>query len=263
MPRPLITLTTDFGERDYFVGAVKGVILSINPEVRIVDITHGISPGDIRSAAFIVKEIQGTYPRGTIHFAVVDPGVGSSRRALAIKTEQYYIGPDNGLFTYVLAGAKAEIHEINAQHYFLKPNSPTFAARDLFAPVAAWISKGVELRHLGAEIPDPVFLPVAEPRVALESIEGEVVYIDRFGNLITNIAKPHLSRFLPPSAQNFPEVQFRGSNYKMQKFYRQAAPGEIGAILNSSDRLEIFASGASAQEILGAKLGESVKIIGL
>src|SRR5262245_32283700 len=184
-----ITLTTDFGTRDWFVGTMKGVILGIKPRARVVDITHEIAPGDIRGGAFALMASCRYFPKGTLHVAVVDPGVGSRRRAIAVRTaNSILIGPDNGVLSWALRGETIQsIRQLENRRYFLEPVSRTFHGRDIFAPVAAHLSRGVALERLGRELHDLVRLPWPEPVKQREEIRGEIVYIDRFGNAITNI----------------------------------------------------------------------------
>ena len=187
---PPITLTTDFGLQDAYVGAMKGVILGILPGAQIVDITHAIAPQDIRQAAYVLASAIPYFPPGTVHVVVVDPGVGGERRPLAIHTDRaYYIGPDNGVFSQVFAAETVlEIRELTNPAYRLPLVSSTFHGRDIFAPAAAHIAAGVAFPDLGPLIPDPVRLPRLEPqRAANGSIHGHIVHVDHFGNLISDI----------------------------------------------------------------------------
>ncbi len=185
----LITLTTDFGTRDSFVGVMKGVIISINPSVQIVDITHEISPQNIREASFSLLTSHSFFPPGTIHTVVVDPGVGSKRRCIAVETRDYYfVLPDNGIITPLLKKV-IRVVELNREEYFRKPVSFTFHGRDIFAPVSAYLSLGKELEELGDPIPLESIqrIPWNEPEYRGEEVEGEILHIDRFGNLITSL----------------------------------------------------------------------------
>ena len=185
----VITLTTDFGTRDWFVGTMKGVIASIAPRSTVVDLTHDLPPGDIRGGAFALAASHRFFPKGTIHVAVVDPGVGSRRKAIAVQTAKgVFVGPDNGVLSWALAKEKIRaIHALENEAYFLQPVSRTFHGRDIFAPVAAHLSRGVPIQKLGPALKDFVRLDWPEPRVRRGGFEGEVVYIDRFGNAITNL----------------------------------------------------------------------------
>jgi len=182
----LITLLTDFGMKDWFVGAMKGVILSLQPRATVVDITHEIPTGDVRAGAFALAASYWLFPRGTIHLAVVDPGVGSQRKAIAVRTTDYvFLGPDNGVLSWALARQKVRaIHALENEHYFLRNVSRTFHGRDIFSPVAAHLSRGVSIKRLGPPLLDFQRLEWPEPRQRKGRIEGQVVYIDRFGNAI-------------------------------------------------------------------------------
>ena len=186
----LITLLTDFGTADYFVGAMKGVILSINPHARIVDITHEIPPQNIPAGAFMLSAACQAFPSETIHVAVVDPGVGSTRRPLVVSgCNQYFVGPDNGLFSFIFErDREARVFHLTNEDYFRRPVSQTFHGRDVFAPVAAALSKGVRPEQLGVEIKDYQLLAQLKPRRRdARTIEATIIHIDRFGNCITNL----------------------------------------------------------------------------
>ena len=196
----LITLLTDFGTADYFVAAVKGVILGANAAARIVDITHDIPPQDIDAAAFTLLAVYSSFPPGTVHLAVVDPGVGSARRPLLLKSsEQYFVGPDNGVFSYVRekhekSGERAELFHLTNQKYFRHPVSATFHGRDVFAPVAAALSLGVQPAELGIETVDFVRLASLQPTAADDgNLTARIIHIDRFGNCITNLTQNDLT----------------------------------------------------------------------
>jgi S-adenosylmethionine hydrolase len=195
----MITLLTDFGLSDYFVPAVKGVILSIHPEAQIVDITHEAAAHDIRSAAFTLGACYHEFPAGTIHIAVVDPGVGSSRRAIVVDTGQYtFVGPDNGLFSFVYARESAiRVFHITEKQYFRHPVSPTFHGRDVFAPVAAHLLRGTTPEQFGKEIDDYVKFEIPRPQLvesegARGLLQGSVLHIDRFGNCLTTFTEADL-----------------------------------------------------------------------
>ncbi|MBI2948170.1 MAG: SAM-dependent chlorinase/fluorinase, partial [Verrucomicrobia bacterium] len=185
----IITLTTDFGTDDWFAGTMKGVILSVNPKASIVDITHGIRLGDIRAGAFALAAAYRFFPRGTVHVAVVDPGVGSERKAIAVRTKDYFfVGPDNGLLSCALAREVIRsIHRLENKKFFLPFVSQTFQGRDVFAPVAAHLSKGVAIGKLGPRAASCKMLTLPTPIRRGHELVGEVIYLDRFGNGITNI----------------------------------------------------------------------------
>jgi S-adenosylmethionine hydrolase len=198
----LITLTTDFGYKDPFVGIMKGIILDINHSAKVIDITHGISPQNISEAAFMLEMSFNSFTHNTIHLVVVDPGVGSARRPILVVTENYYfIGPDNGVFSRIfLLTERLTVLHITATHYFLKQDGSTFQGRDVFAPIAGWLSKGIETSNFGDPITDFKKISVSVPQItAKNTIEGEIIYIDRFGNTITNI---HNKKILEMSGSN-------------------------------------------------------------
>jgi hypothetical protein len=184
---PLLTLLTDFGTADYYVGAVKGTILRLAPGTTLVDISHEVPRGDVEAAAFLLGAAAHSFPDGTVHLAVVDPGVGSGRRILAVRTPTArFVAPDNGLLTPVLDRAVA-VHSVERSDLFLAGPGQTFHGRDRFAPVAAWLLNGGGEEDLGPRIDDPLRLPAPPPRRAPGRIEGRVVHIDRYGNLVTDI----------------------------------------------------------------------------
>lgn len=258
----IVTLTSDFGAKDSFAASMKGVILKINPDAQLVDITHEIGPQDIWEAAFSLKTAYSYFPKGTVHLAVVDPGVGSTRRAIIVVTESYYfVGPDNGIFSLIYKDAeRLRVHTITASHYFLANPGPTFHGRDIFAPVASWLSKGIPSGNFGDEIGDYVKLNVPVPKTTPRGLEGHIIHIDRFGNLITNITYKDLQALMPegsgPVALSVGGKEIRG----LKKFYAEAAPGEPSAIFNSSGYLEIFLFKQNARTGLSLKRGETVKL---
>ena len=248
---PVITLSTDFGWDDPYVGIMKGVILGINPRATLVDITHGLSAHRLLEATFKLTTAAAYFPHGTIHLAVVDPGVGGVRRPIMIKTREYYwIGPDNGLFTRILqAFPDFRVFHLTNPKYFLKPVSHTFHGRDLFAPAAAHLSRGISLASLGNPISDPVLLDLPEPVVKKNSLTGRVLYADRFGNLITN-----LRRELVKPYSNLPDLIIRIGSHRLQglqESYAQVKPGEPLALVGSNDYLEIACNLGSAAEMMG------------
>jgi S-adenosyl-L-methionine hydrolase (adenosine-forming) len=249
----VVTLLTDFGTRDYFVGAMKGVILSVNPNAQIIDITHEIEPQQIKSAAFTLAACYKNFPPGTIHLAVVDPGVGSTRRAISVAAEDYFfVAPDNGLLSFIFNEKKDfRVFELTERKYFLPEISQTFHGRDIFAPVAAHLSKGVKANEIGREINDFVRLEIPRPRETGGRIEAEVIHIDRFGNLVTNLRSDDLpNRFV---------IKIKNRKIKRRvRFYAEAEPGEIFTIAGSSGFLEISVFSRSAQKILGAEIGAPV-----
>lgn len=253
-----IALLTDFGLDDYFVGAMKGVIISINPHASIIDITHNVRPQDIRSAAFTLAACWRDFPVRTVFVAVVDPGVGSDRRAILVEAEtHFFLAPDNGLFSFVFEEASgARVFELTNARYFRHPVSRTFHGRDIFAPVAAHLSNGVAPEEFGQEIKDFVRFPIPRPqRNANGEIDAEIVHVDRFGNLISNLTR----RDLPP--QFVIEVEGRRIT-RLAEFYAGETAGEVFAIFGSAGYLEISANRDSAAELLNAEVGVRVLVTG-
>ncbi len=254
--RPLVTLLTDFGLTDPFVGIVKGVILGINPEVECVDLTHEIPPQDILAGALALEAAVPYFPRGTIHLAVVDPGVGGERRPLAVEAGgQVFVGPDNGLFTFLWNRPGARAVACSNPAYHLPSVSQTFHARDLFAPVVAHISLGVPLSRLGPPVEDPVKLPWPRPRQNGNAESGEILHVDRFGNLLTNLT-------LPESLEGTEvHIEIAGVEISgLSPYYGAGRPGEVGAIVGSTGRIEIFVNGGNARERLGVGRGARVRM---
>jgi S-adenosylmethionine hydrolase len=253
----VITLTTDFGTHDWFVGAMKGVIACIAPKATIIDLIHDLPPGDIRGGAFALAASYRFFPKGTVHLAVVDPGVGSHRKAIAVQTAKgAFVGPDNGVLSWALAKEKiVAIHALENEDYFLQPVSQTFHGRDVFAPVAAQLSRGVPIKKFGPALKDFVRLDWPEPRRQRGGIEGEVVYIDRFGNAITNLE----SSLLRGSDQALCEVYAKRRRVcPLKTFYQGAAPKTPIALVGSSGFLEVAVNGGAAEELLGMRIGTRV-----
>jgi S-adenosylmethionine hydrolase len=256
-PVQIITLTTDFGAKDWFVGTMKGVILGINPRAGIVDVTHEISPGDIRAGAFALAASYSYFPKDTVHVAVVDPGVGGGRKAIAVQTASYFfVGPDNGVLSFALAREKIKsIHRLENERFFLQPISQTFHGRDLFAPVAAHLSRGLPLQRLGPVHEDFVRLRWPKPRILPSGLEGEVVYVDRFGNVITNINNGTL-----PSREGGHVFAGRKRLCPVKAFYQSVPRGQAVAVSGSSGFLEIAINGGSAAEKFDLRVGCAVSV---
>ncbi len=261
----LITLTTDYGMRDAFTASIKGVILKINPQVQIIDISNEIAPQDIWEAAFTLKSSYTYFPKGTIHLAVVDPGVGGGRRPIIAVTESYYfVGPDNGIFSLIYQEAeRLRVHHITSSHYFQPSPGPTFHGRDVFAPVAAWLSKVIPSGNFGDELTDFVRLNVPTPKRSATGIDGHVVHIDRFGNVITNITFKDIKSLVPDGEGTFTlNVSVAGREIRgLKRFYAEAAAGEAGAIINSSGYLEVFVYKQNARTALSVKRGDVVRLM--
>lgn len=251
----IITLITDFGYRDPFVGQMKGVILSINPSVKIVDITHNIERHDIEEAAYLLYSSYKYFPSGTIHVAVVDPEVGSKRKALVFQIEDhYFLSPDNGIISYLLRDNNYRAFEIENVKYLMKEKSSTFQGRDLFAPAAAWLSKGIRIEDFGKAVREVKKISIPEPILVKDKgafkILGQVVHIDQFGNLITNI---RIDKEKPV------EVIVKGLSLPFVNFYSEAA-NKPAALINSDDLVEIFLYKGNASETLNIKKGTPVEV---
>ncbi|MGH7770398.1 MAG: SAM hydrolase/SAM-dependent halogenase family protein, partial [Candidatus Binatia bacterium] len=254
-----ITLTTDFGYKDPFVGIMKGVILGINPNARIVDLSHGIAPHDIRGAALALKHSAPFFPPGTIHVAVVDPGVGTQRRAILIESEGgFFIGPDNGVLSFAVRDkAAANIVELTNESYHLKPKSATFHGRDVFAPVAAHLSVGVAVHNLGSKLENYTRLDWPEAMKTDDGIQGEIIYIDNFGNLITNVSDRDLKSFRREKlAVSLADVTIHG----LASNYAGAEKKDYTALINSWGLLEISCFNGRAHLRSGADIGDPVHI---
>jgi S-adenosylmethionine hydrolase len=254
-----ITLTTDFGYKDPFVGIMKGVILGINPNARIVDLSHGVAPQDIRGAALALKHSAPFFPPGTIHVAVVDPGVGTQRRAILIEAEgSFFIGPDNGVLSFALRDkAVANIVELTNESYHLKPKSATFHGRDVFAPVAAHLSLGVAIHDLGGKLENYTRLDWPEVMKTEDGIRGEIIYIDNFGNLITNVSEHDLKSFRREKlAVSLADVTIHG----LASNYAGAEKEDYTALINSWGLLEISCFNGRAHLRSGADIGDPVHI---
>lgn len=257
-PAPIITLLTDFGTNDYFVGAVKGAILSVNPHVRLVDITHGITAHDVEEAAFVLLNAHSVFPAGTIHLAVVDPGVGSSRRPLLIRaSDQYFVGPDNGIFSYVCerSGAELIVHLRN-EKYFRKPVSQTFNGRDIFAPVAAALSSGVPAEKLGDVVDDYVRLKPLNAANGDGTVTGRIIHVDHFGNCVTNLTRANVE-----SLGASVKLQVKGRSIASLRNYfaeEKDSRAKLFGVWGSAGFLEIAAKNESAAKIAKLKRGDKV-----
>jgi S-adenosylmethionine hydrolase len=252
-PSGVITLTTDFGLSDPYVAMLKGVILSINSVARLVDISHHISAGSIGEAAYLIREAAPFFPKGTVHVAVVDPGVGTERRPIAIQTaSHFFVGPDNGVFwPAVRQEAQAKVFHLTERAYFLSRITRTFHGREIFAPVAAHLSLGVDPARMGAVITDPVPSDLPEPFEKDDHLYGEIIRIDHFGNLITNIHAHALGQFLKSSD---PFIRVGHFNLKrLRETYAHAGKGEPLALINSAGFLEIAVNRGRASEAVGVR----------
>jgi S-adenosyl-L-methionine hydrolase (adenosine-forming) len=252
----LITLTTDFGTRDGFVAQMKGVILGISPRVRLVDVTHDIEPFSVLEAALVLRGISSHFPDGAIHVAVVDPGVGSNRRGIALRIgDQIFVGPDNGLFSLVAPeGETVEIREIQNPDYRLPEPHPTFHGRDVFAPVAAHLSVGRPFDGVGQVVNDPIMLSIPPVQENATGLVGAVIYVDRFGNLSTNIDKGRLTRSVGTVCLG--DVTILG----LSRFFGEVPVGKPAALINSFGLLEIAVNRGNAPELLGIGKNEPIRV---
>ncbi|GIW42495.1 MAG: hypothetical protein KatS3mg076_3072 [Candidatus Binatia bacterium] len=255
----LVTLLTDFGTRDAFVGIMKGVILGICPEAKLVDLTHEIPPQDVLAGALVLRSAVGYFPQGTVHVAVVDPGVGSRRRGLAVRTRKaWLVGPDNGILEPAarLLGVR-ECFVLSDPRYFLPRPSRTFHGRDIFAPVAAHLARGVEGRELGKPTKLPRRLRIPTPRRRGRTLSGEILYVDRFGNLFTNVTARDLEFF---SGKKLSVSISSGRSIPMKATYSDVRPGAPVALVNSWGHLEIAVRNGNAARELGLGRGAPVRV---
>jgi S-adenosyl-L-methionine hydrolase (adenosine-forming) len=261
---PIITLTSDFGLNDHFVGTMKGVILNIAPEAKIIDICHSVQPFDILDGALTIAQAYSYFPAGTIHVVVVDPGVGSARRPLVVSTEKHYlVAPDNGVLSLILdREERVKVRHITMQHYFLQPLSNTFHGRDVFAPVAGYLAKGVDGEKLGDEISDYVRFSAPKPKAAGEkTMRGVILKVDRFGNLVTNFTLHEVPGLFQAPPLPFKIVIGNREITELHNTYSEALPNELFGILGSMGYVEIAASRASAAQLLGVGKGTEVHFV--
>ncbi len=254
----IITVLTDFGYQDPYVGIMKGVMLNINPDLNIVDISHNVPSFSIRHAAFSVFSYYKYFPEDTIHLIVVDPGVGSKRKAIGARIDnRYFILPDNGIITYIwYYGKEKEAYVIENEKYFLKPVSNTFHGRDIFSPAASYLSRGIALKEFGPLLDKPILFSFYAPKKYDNRIEGEVIYTDKFGNVITNI-----SREMLPTNKAFC-VEIKNEKIcKFVRFYGEAKEGERVSIVGSTGLLELSQNQESLKTSLNIRIGDKVKIV--
>jgi S-adenosylmethionine hydrolase len=261
--RPIITLTTDFGTNDHFVGAMKGVILDIVPEAAIVDISHAVQAFDVLDGALAISQAYSYFPNGTVHLVVVDPGVGTERRPILASSDGYhFVAPDNGVLSMVYAREeRIHVRHITSDHYFRTPVSSTFHARDVFAPVAAYLGKMVDSHKFGDEIEDYVRFAAPRPKATGEGrLRAVVLKVDRFGNLITNITPEDVPALFTPKPGAFKIVVGSREITAIHQAYAEGTPGEVFGIVGSMGYLEIVANRAAAAQITGAGKGSEVSI---
>jgi len=258
----VITLMTDFGRRDHYVAAMKGVILQIDPAAVIVDISHEIAPQQVTEAAFVLRSVWPAFGEGTIHIVVVDPQVGTDRRILAARYDgRIVLVPDNGAISLVHRDCRlGELYLVQNHQLFVQPVSATFHGRDIFAPVAAHLSRGLPLVNVGPPTNrlELLNLPVAQSSAA-DGLVGQVIYIDRFGNLVTNISRGQLAH--TGQGHSGPHVWIdRHDLGPLQSSYASVAPGEALALIGSADLLEVAVNQGSAAELLSAQVGTTVRV---
>lgn len=254
----IVTLLSDFGLRDHFVASMKGVMLSVYPNLMFVDICHFIPPQDIFGGAFRLGQAWSLFPQKTVHLAVVDPGVGTARKALAATAGgHFFVAPDNGLLSFIMDGQEDFVaHEITADHYFRKPVSNTFHGRDIFAPIAAWISRGIPLDQIGPRVQDPVRFKIPVVKKVREGlIQGAILMIDQFGNAITNL-KPE---DVPPRSKIILSGQREITIFR--KTFGEGTPGELFMVAGSSGYLEISMRNGSAAAALELKPGIPLGVV--
>jgi S-adenosylmethionine hydrolase len=254
---PCIALLTDFATRDGYAGAMKGVLASLCPDARIVDITHDVPPGDVRGGAFALLTAAPTFPTGTVHLAVVDPGVGTERRGLLIEAGgSFFVGPDNGLLS-LAAGAPRRVWSLDREQWFRRPVSPTFHGRDVFAPIAARVASGIAPPELGSAATGIVEIRVPPLRLTSDCLEGEVFHVDHFGNVITSVRACDL-----PAERDCLEVQAGDRTAFFYETYGRAPAGTVVAVVGSSGFVELSSAGASAACMLegAAKIGAPVHV---
>jgi len=277
-PAPIIALLTDFGSIDPFVGIMKGVISQIAPDTSIVDISHEVPSGDINRAAIMLWQATPYFPEGTIFLSVVDPGVGTTRRGIILKTEdKIYVGPDNGLFTFIL-DKSSQAWELSDSKFQLSQSSTTFHGRDVFSPAAAYAARGIDASEFGNFVTNIIHLPDPHFQIVENQLEGEILYIDKFGNLLTSIGRFIILdqvRFrLDPWLEETPEfsenitvrskysslILPNGSQLSWVTTFEEISEDECGFMVGSSGLLEIAANRKSAADVLGLSLGDRVTL---
>jgi hypothetical protein len=259
VPGPIITLTTDYGTSDHLVGAMKGVILKIQPEAQIVDINHSVLPYDVLDGALSIGAAYRYFPARTVHLVVVDPGVGTVRRPIIVTANnQYFVAPDNGVLSTVYAREDPIlVHHITSEHYFLRPVSATFHGRDIFAPVAAWLTKNWQTEAFGNVVEDFIRFAVPKPKEQQGILRGAVLRVDHFGNLITNFTVEDLSDAMRNSGGISMTVGGKPVN-KLVETFAQGAANEAVAVPGSSGFIEIAMNRGNAAAALGAARGAEI-----
>jgi len=260
MTTPIVTLTTDFGLSDHYVGVMKGVILGICPRARIVDLSHGVTPYETGEGAYLVAQSYPYFPKKTVHVVVVDPGVGTARRPILVEAAgQYFVGPDNGVLSLVYSQEKAKVRLIAADRYYRKPVSRTFHGRDIFAPVGAHLAAGVPASKMGKPIEDYLRPAYEKPqRSGKRTWVGRILKIDRFGNIVTNF-----------HADQFPDLERKDFSMSIGPVqigviahnYAECGPGELFLIQGSTGYLEVSVSQGSAAKKIGCETGAPAELM--
>jgi S-adenosylmethionine hydrolase len=265
LPRKqFVTMITDFGSSDLFVGVMKGVIKNINPEVEIIDVNHQVASYDIFDAAFTLAQSYRFFPTDTIHLVVVDPGVGTARRPLLARTiDHKFVAPDNGVLSLIYEREEnIEVRHITSDHYFLNPVSNTFHGRDIFAPVVGWLSKGLEADKFGEPITDYAKFASPKPkRTGDQLVQGVVLSVDKFGNLVTNITPEDVPQLFAENPPPFKIVVNQHEITHLNLSYSMGKPGEVFAMVGSSGFLEISTNRGSASKALSAARGSEVGVV--
>jgi|SRR5699024_6944216 len=258
--RNIITLTTDFGLKDYYVSAMKAVMLGIAPEVRLIDVSHDIPSQDIMAGSWVLKNSAMLFPSSTVHTVVIDPGVGTERKAIALQLEdQYFVGPDNGIFSLLTANRPYKAVRLTKEEYLRRGPSDTFHGRDIFAPAAAHLSRGVDLTNLGEPVNELVSYRWMQPIADKDGLEGTVIHIDKFGNLITNISKSLIEEVIADE-----EVKLYVGNVILDNIattFGDVAEGEPVAYIGSAGMLEVGINQGNAKQMLGVQKGAQLSIV--
>lgn len=259
---PIVTFTSDFGLTDWFVGVVHGVIHELCADAQIVNLSHAIPPGNLDAGAFVLEAAAPDFPNGTVHLAVIDPGVGTERLALAVAARhQFFVGPDNGLLDWALSDRECRVHAITEERWLRHPVSRTFHGRDVFAPVAAHLALGVAVESFGPRVPRAMRRPYAPPRQRDGRLEGRVVYVDRFGNALTNLSIEWLGRaFAGVEGHDLRVDVFDRHIDGIGTSYGDAPIGALVAVMGSSGRLEIAEVGGSATHRFGIGVGDAISV---
>lgn len=261
-PHPIVTFTSDFGTREYYVGAVKGAVLSACPQAHIVDISHDVGAHDLLEGAFTLFGAYSAFPTKTVHLVVIDPGVGSQRRAIIAVTENhFFVAPDNGVLSLVFEREEvSRVVAIQAEHYFSQPVAPTFHGRDIFGPIAGHLARGISAATFGPTVTDFVKLSLPAPRkVGAGEVEGIVLHIDRFGNVITNLSTSGIQAAVGDGTP----TRFRAGKASIDRFvtyYAEAGPNELVGLIGSSGFYEIAALKKPAARLLEVKRGSPVRL---